>query len=123
MQARANAFVNDVKKNENVWRLCCERFSMSPYPEVKFWCLQTLHEVRAVLLRLAARPGGRGHTTGGGAPWLQTPCMPMRECSANLLPGPLSLTEQVLKASYNMFPEQARAEVGAREGDQIPALI
>lgn len=46
MQAQAEAYLNDLKKS-GPWRLCLERFSPSSYQEVKFWCLQTLHEVRA----------------------------------------------------------------------------
>ena len=46
-QARATTFVSEVKANPEVWRLCCERFPVTQYPEVKFWCLQTLHEVSA----------------------------------------------------------------------------
>ena len=45
-QARATAFVADIKANPEVWRLCCERFPSTQYSEVRFWCLQTLHEVR-----------------------------------------------------------------------------
>ena len=45
MQARASDFIKDVKANPLVWRLALERFSTSGYLEIKFWCLQTLHEV------------------------------------------------------------------------------
>lgn len=36
----------DIKQSPDVWGLCVERFSITAYAEVKFWCLQTLHEVR-----------------------------------------------------------------------------
>jgi hypothetical protein len=109
MQARANAFVNDVKKNENVWRLCCERFSMSPYPEVKFWCLQTLHEVMTVLL--LSQPGERGRRRHGG---LMAAAMRAHALRGLSPPSSGSLyAAQVLKASYSMFPDQARAEVSS----------
>lgn len=45
VQDRAAEFVNQIKSNPDVWRLCTERFSVTAYSEVKFWCLQTLHEV------------------------------------------------------------------------------
>jgi hypothetical protein len=44
-QARANSYVNDIKRSPEAWGLCVERFSVTAYSEVKFWCLQTLHEV------------------------------------------------------------------------------
>ncbi len=53
LKERATAFVNDVKKNPDAWRLCCERFSTSAYTEIKFWCLQTLLEVYLVLWGVA----------------------------------------------------------------------
>jgi hypothetical protein len=48
IQARASSFVNDIKQSPDVWGLCVERFSVTAYSEVKFWCLQTLHEVRYI---------------------------------------------------------------------------
>lgn len=44
-QARAEQYVSDVKKSPDCWQLCLERFSVTTYQEVKFWCLQTLHDV------------------------------------------------------------------------------
>jgi len=45
-QERATAYLNQLKGSPEGWKFCVERFSSTPYPEVKFWCLQTLHEVR-----------------------------------------------------------------------------
>ncbi len=46
MQEQATAYINGIKQSPaTAWRLCAERFSPSSYQEVKFWCLQTLHEV------------------------------------------------------------------------------
>lgn len=62
LQAQATSFVNEIKKSPDCWMLCTERFSVTPYPEVKFWCLQTLHEVRACVCHrpaLSTRKGAR----------------------------------------------------------------
>ncbi|KAG1677608.1 hypothetical protein FOA52_010389 [Chlamydomonas sp. UWO 241] len=45
LKERATSFINEVKSNPEVWRLCCERYGTSQYTEVRFWCLQTLHEL------------------------------------------------------------------------------
>lgn len=46
-QERAAAYIASIKQSAECWKLCVERFSSTPYSEVKFWCLQTLHEVQA----------------------------------------------------------------------------
>lgn len=46
LQERAAAYVANIKQSSDCWQLCVERFRSSAYPEVKFWCLQTLQEVR-----------------------------------------------------------------------------
>lgn len=46
LQEQAMAFLSSTKLLPNVWQLCIERFSVCAYQEVKFWCLQTLQEVR-----------------------------------------------------------------------------
>lgn len=66
VQEQAAAFIAGIKKNPECWKLCVERFSISPYPEVKFWCLQTLHEVGAwhtlaSLARARRAPGRARH--------------------------------------------------------------
>ncbi len=45
-QRRAAAYCEEVKKSPGCLELCLTRFPTSPYIEVRFWCLQTLHEVR-----------------------------------------------------------------------------
>ncbi|KAG2493435.1 hypothetical protein HYH03_008254 [Edaphochlamys debaryana] len=45
LKEQATAYVNNIKRSPECGRLCVERFSASPYAEVKFWCLQTLHEL------------------------------------------------------------------------------
>ena len=47
-QARATSFLDEVKRSPSCLELCLTRFSSSPYIEVKFWCLQTLHEVKSL---------------------------------------------------------------------------
>jgi hypothetical protein len=47
LQDRAAEYIAGIKASPEVWKLCCERFGASQYAEVRFWCLQTLHEVRA----------------------------------------------------------------------------
>jgi hypothetical protein len=44
MQAQAMAYLDNAKAVPTVWQLCVERFSGCAYAEVKFWCLQTLHD-------------------------------------------------------------------------------
>ncbi|GFH22223.1 tRNA exportin, partial [Haematococcus lacustris] len=56
LKERADAFIRDIKQNPEVWRLCIERFSVTGYPEVKFWCLQTLHEVIRSSYKLLPQP-------------------------------------------------------------------
>ena len=46
MQARAGAYCEEVRRSAECWQLCLQRFSSSSFVEVRFWCLQTLHEVR-----------------------------------------------------------------------------
>lgn len=46
LKEQATAYLSNLKQSVDVWKLCVERFSGSAYQEVKFWCLQTLHEVR-----------------------------------------------------------------------------
>ena len=44
-QRRAAAYCDEVKKSPDCLELCLTRFATSLYNEVRFWCLQTLHEV------------------------------------------------------------------------------
>lgn len=45
MQDRAVAYCNQTKAQPLSWQLCLEKYSSTAYMEVRFWCLQTLHEV------------------------------------------------------------------------------
>lgn len=53
-QARAVAYCDEVKASPSCLQLCLTRFSSSPYLEVRFWCLQTLHEVCACLVAVCS---------------------------------------------------------------------
>ena len=44
-QEQAEAYVASVAASPDCWRLCVERFACTPHLEVRFWCLQRLHEV------------------------------------------------------------------------------
>ena len=48
-QDRAVAYCNQTKAQSLSWQLCLEKYSSTAYMEVRFWCLQTLHEVRSAL--------------------------------------------------------------------------
>lgn len=45
VQERAQTYCASIKASPDSWRLCAERFTTTAYVEVKFWCLQALHEV------------------------------------------------------------------------------
>ena len=51
LQERTQAYCAEVKASPDCWRLCADRFASTGYVEVKFWCLQALHEVRLPTLR------------------------------------------------------------------------
>ncbi len=48
-QRRAAAYCDEVKRSPECLQLCLTRFTTSHYLEVRFWCLQTLHEVRLAI--------------------------------------------------------------------------
>ena len=48
-QERAQAYCAGVKTSPDCWRLCADRFAATAYVEVKFWCLQALHEVLLIV--------------------------------------------------------------------------
>lgn len=52
-QGQATAYIDAIKAAPDCWRLCIERFGVSQYQEVHFWCLQTLHEVGAKSICMA----------------------------------------------------------------------
>ncbi|GBF91404.1 exportin [Raphidocelis subcapitata] len=73
LRERATAYLNQLKASPEGWKFCVERFSATPYPEVKFWCLQTLHEVvRAYYTQLDAQ--SQGAIKGALLTWLQRDC-------------------------------------------------
>lgn len=45
LQERAVAYCNETKAQPQCWQLCLEKYSTTSYLEVRFWCLQTMHEV------------------------------------------------------------------------------
>lgn len=45
MQERAVAYCNETKAQPQSWQLCLDKYSSTAYLEVRFWCLQTMHEV------------------------------------------------------------------------------
>jgi len=47
LQERTQAYCAEIKASPDCWRLCADRFAATSYVEVKFWCLQALHEVLA----------------------------------------------------------------------------
>ena len=44
LKAQAQTLLQGVKASPGAVQLCLERFEGSPYVEVKFWCLQALHD-------------------------------------------------------------------------------
>ena len=47
LKAKAVYYCDEVIQNPACLALCIERYGSSSYMEVRFWCLQTLHEVGA----------------------------------------------------------------------------
>jgi hypothetical protein len=47
LRGRAEAYLATLRASPGVWRPCAERFGSTAHAEVQFWCLQTLHAVRA----------------------------------------------------------------------------
>ena len=45
LQDRAVAYLNETKAQPQCWQICLERYAATAYIEVRFWCLQALHEV------------------------------------------------------------------------------
>eukprot|EP00882_Tetradesmus_deserticola_P029784 GHRQ01033390.1.p1 GENE.GHRQ01033390.1~~GHRQ01033390.1.p1 ORF type:complete len:202 (+),score=53.51 GHRQ01033390.1:676-1281(+) len=73
LQERAAAYIASIKQSADCWKLCCERFPSTLYPEVKFWCLQTLHEVICACY-LQLDEGSRQMIKGALLTWLQRDC-------------------------------------------------
>lgn len=45
LKAQATAYCDQAKQTPNICQACLEKFRLSQYAEVQFWCLQTLEEV------------------------------------------------------------------------------
>lgn len=45
LKTQAQAFLSSTQQSQDFWRLCLTRLESSPYVEVRFWCLQSLHEL------------------------------------------------------------------------------
>lgn len=45
LAAQATAALEAAKSGPDAWRLCLSHLCSSGYVEVRFWCLQTLHEL------------------------------------------------------------------------------
>ena len=93
LRAQAEVYLSQLKASPDCWRLCLARFDASPFVEVRFWCLQALHEVvrtryanldaparaalKQSLLAAGAKPGSAGRPGGGsGAAADGTPPLP-----------------------------------------------
>ncbi|CAM6105358.1 unnamed protein product [Calypogeia fissa] len=45
LKAQARAFCEQAKQSPTIWQACFDKFRISQYAEVQFWCLQALEEV------------------------------------------------------------------------------
>jgi len=45
LKAQATAYCEQAKRSPNICQACFEKFRLSQYAEVQFWCLKTLEEV------------------------------------------------------------------------------
>lgn len=45
LRAQARAYCEQAKQSPTIWQACLEKFRVSQYAEVQFWCLQALEEV------------------------------------------------------------------------------
>eukprot|EP00878_Enallax_costatus_P021623 GHUV01022908.1.p1 GENE.GHUV01022908.1~~GHUV01022908.1.p1 ORF type:complete len:615 (+),score=214.70 GHUV01022908.1:523-2367(+) len=73
LKERAAAYIANIKQSTECWKLCVERYPSTLYPEVKFWCLQTLHEVICACY-LQLDDGSRQAIKGALLTWLQRDC-------------------------------------------------
>ncbi|KAH6773370.1 ARM repeat superfamily protein [Perilla frutescens var. frutescens] len=48
LKAQAAAFIQQIKETTSICSICIEKFCFSKLVEVKFWCLQCLHEILRV---------------------------------------------------------------------------
>ncbi|GFR43596.1 hypothetical protein Agub_g4693, partial [Astrephomene gubernaculifera] len=88
LKEQAAAFTNNIKQTPECLRLCVERFSVTSYAEVKFWCLQTLHElIRSSYAGLPA--ADKAMIRGALMTWVQ------RDCNTPAAPLPPFLRNKV----------------------------
>ena len=70
LKQQAQSYLAGVKGSPQGWEMCLSRFDGSAYVEVKFWCIQTLHELVRSGYRQLAPPAqlqvGRAGGAGGG---------------------------------------------------------
>ncbi|CAK9198433.1 unnamed protein product [Sphagnum troendelagicum] len=52
LKAQAMAYCEQAKQSPKIWHACLDKFRVSQYAEVQFWCLQTLEEVLQQRYRL-----------------------------------------------------------------------
>eukprot|EP00798_Chlamydomonas_sp_ICE-L_P025196 gene25196-10836_t len=92
----ATSYVNDIKQSPECWRLCAERFSPATYPEVKFWCLQTLHEIiRTSYPKMPAE--ARAGIKSAMLTWLQ------RDCNTTTDPLPAFLRNKIAQTLVSIL--------------------
>lgn len=114
LKERAAAYVAGIKQSSDCWKLCVERFGASMYPEVKFWCLQTLQEViNACYEQLDV--GAQQAIKGSLLTWLQRDCTVEQQALPPFLRNKLAQAiVGVVKAEYpavwpNFFRELCAA--------------
>ncbi|KAF5841975.1 armadillo-type protein [Dunaliella salina] len=96
LKARANSFISEIRQSPEVWGLCVERFSVTAYPEVKFWCLQTLHEViRTSYAALA--DAAKGIIKTALMTWVT------RDCNASQVPLPPFLRNKIAQTLVSVL--------------------
>lgn len=81
LQDRAAEYVAGIKQSRDCWKLCVERFGATMYPEVKFWCLQTLQEVSTDNIHASA-------------------CMMQASAAASVTACPVVPSQQVLPSAH-----------------------
>lgn len=89
LRGQAQSYLQSIKQSPECWQLCLSHFGSSGYVEVRFWCLQALHEcvrgrygeldpparsaLKAALLSAGTRPTGGQQAAGGGSQAAQLP--------------------------------------------------
>lgn len=113
LQARAAAYCEEVRCSAECWRLCLQRFSASSFVEVRFWCLQTLHEVRPLgptLLHTAVVPHVSTQVLFAGLLFSGSTALHIADWG----PESLRCAAQLLRARYSTLELEQRQLVRAR---------